>query len=65
FTVESKKTPDYSASPLFHATSAESSSASVGLAVKLPYAFRLRDQSLSSLRKPLHTFITFWEAYAP
>ena len=37
----------------------------VGLVVKLPSAFALEDQSLSGSRKPLHTSITFWEAYAP
>ncbi|KAK7255130.1 hypothetical protein RIF29_28533 [Crotalaria pallida] len=35
----------------------------VGLAVKLPSALALEGQSPSGLRKPLHTSVTFWEAY--
>ncbi|MCI85857.1 hypothetical protein A2U01_0107136, partial [Trifolium medium] len=37
----------------------------VGLAVKLPSAFALEDQSSSGPRKPLHASVTFWEAYTP
>ncbi len=37
----------------------------VGLAVKLPFAFTLEGWFPSSLRKPLHASVTFWEAYAP
>ena len=36
------------------------------LADKVPsYAFALVGQSPFSMRNPLHTFVTFWEAYAP
>ncbi len=37
----------------------------VGLAVKLPFAFTLEGWFSSSLKKPLHASVTFWEAYAP
>ncbi|TKY73168.1 SPX domain-containing protein 1 [Spatholobus suberectus] len=37
----------------------------VGLAIKLPSAFALEGQSPSGPRKPLHTSVTFGEAYAP
>ena len=37
----------------------------VTLAVKLPFAFTLEGWFPSSLRKPLHASVTFWEAYAP
>jgi len=37
----------------------------VGLVVKLPSTFALEGQSPSDPRKPLHAFVTFWEAYTP
>ena len=37
----------------------------VGLTIKLPYAFTLYDWFPTSLRKPLHASVTFWEATAP
>ena len=37
----------------------------VSLTIKLPYAFTLYDWFPTSLRKPLHASVTFWEATAP